>query len=354
MLRIFITHIVPQNEVLKYNLSVAASNFSHNLIDGRVFSKVYSILPTFIYGYIEKVDDMVIYSALRRFHIFNKIAPIVENISLYRKIPHKASIWYYNCTILNAILIILLKLLKPSVKQQMIILDYTPSSKLINRFYLWLANKMDGTIRLADSPLFTVKNSICLPGIVPMDGVSYPKIKTVTNEFLISGALGDNISMLPMLLDAFSKMPKMTLHITGKAPDLKLIEEYTSKCNNIIYHGMVEYKEYLEILHDTPFLLSTRNPKYPENQCNFPSKIIEALYHNRIIVSSLHYEQLNGIRYFEVATKVEDFITDVKRMTSMPQEKILQYANQADIVKKRFNVAVWKQTMEKIEHKLLI
>lgn len=348
MQRIFLTHIAPKDKILEYNLSVAASNFCHNLINGRAFDTVYSILPTFVTGKIEPFDGLV-YSSLRNLRFLNRLAPIVECFKLFSKIPRQSSIWYYNCTILNAPLIILLKLFKPKVKQQIIILDYTPSNNLMDRFLLWLTNHLDGAIKLADSPLFTIKNSICLPGVVPNEKNQYPRIISIKKEFLISGVLNENISMLSMLLDAFSEMPELTLHITGNAPNLDQINRYTQRYNNIIYHGMVGYEGYLHILHGTPFLLSTRNPTSPENQCNFPSKIIEALLHNRIVVSSLEYRQLDDIKYLIVAADKESFIKDMIEITTMPKEQLLLYANQSDITINKFSVAVWRDKIHEIE-----
>lgn len=349
MKRIFITHIVPKDKILDCKLSVAACNFSWNLIDGGTFDEYYSILPTFVR---KKVDgfDRQICSKLRKFRLTRWCAPIVENICLFCRISRRSSVWYYNCTVLNATLIVLLKLLKPSVKQQMIILDYTPSRKPMERFFLWLSNRMDGTIKLADSPLFTVKNTVCLPGITPADGKIYPLVGRIRKMFLISGALGDNIAMLPILLEAFSMMPEMALHITGKAPDLTLVDKYTSRYKNIIYHGMVEYAEYLRILHETPFLLSTRSPEYPENQCNFPSKIIEALLHNRIVLSTLHYRQLDGIRYFKISANTMGLVDDLRRITAKDESELMGYANQSGEVKTRFGCDVWKRWMTKIEN----
>lgn len=350
MLRIFITNIVPRDEVLKYNLSVASCNFSYNLIGSGGFNKIYSILPTFVKGDVKPFDGLI-YSRLRN-GIFSRFAPIVENIQLFRKIPSNSSVWYYNCTILNVTLILLLKFFKSNVKQQIIILDYTPSKNLFNRALLWVSNHVNGTICLAHSSLFTCKNSICLPGVVPMDSCSYPAIKEIKYEFLISGALNDNIAMLPMLLEVFAELPHCTLHITGNAPDYRLVEKYTTKYKNIIYHGMVSYDEYLQILHDTPFLLSTRNPESPENQCNFPSKIIEGLLHNRIILSTLHYVQIDGLKYFEVGSDKKSFKKSLCKISDMPSSQLLLYANQSEEVKRRFNSEVWKKCFVKIENRI--
>ena len=349
-MRIFVTHILPEHLVAKYGLSFAAYNFSCNLISGGLFDKVYSVLPTFVHGDIKTFEGLV-YSKVRNNKVLRCFAPMVENVALFRMLPRKSVVWYYNCTILNALLIILLMLFKPSVKQYMIILDYTPGFDVKGRFFLWLTNKMDGTIRLADSPLFTVKNSICLPGVVPLQVAEYPKVERISPDFLISGVLGENIAMLSMLLEAFSIMPELRLHITGKAPNEKQISQFTKRYPNIIFHGMVAYEEYLRILHSCPFQLSTRNPQMPENQCNFPSKIIEALLHNRIIVSTIHYPQLEGMHYFEVATDTKTFAEDIKRIANMDKGVLLKYANQGEEVKRRFNTDIWCDAMCKIELK---
>ncbi len=313
-----------------------------------MFDKVYSVLPTFVSGDVEPFDGLV-YSKLRKNGILRRFAPLMENISLFRRVPRKSEVWYYNCTILNALLILLLKWFKPSVKQYMIILDYTPSNSVTSRFFLWLTNRMNGTIRLADSPLFTVKNTICLPGVVSMKESECPKVEDVTPDFLVSGVLGENIAMLSMLLEAFTMVPELKLHITGKAQNKALVEQYAKQYPNIIFHGMVSYDEYLRILHSCPFQLSTRNPQMPENQCNFPSKIIEALLHNRIIISTIHYSQLEGIRYFEVGTDVKTFAEDLKQITCMEEKDLLKYANQGEEVKRIFNTDVWRDAMNKIE-----
>ena len=351
-MRIFVIHTAPKSQILKYNLSIAACNFSYTLIEGNKFDRVYSILPAFVKGEVEPFEGLV-YSKFRKNRFFFRLAPIVENLNLFYKIPRKASVWYYNCTTLNAFLIVLLKLFKPNVRQNLIILDYTPSRKPLERFFLWLANRMDGTIRLANSPLFTCRNSVCLPGVVPLYATEQPKITTITKTFLISGVLEDNIAMLPMMLEAFSEMPEMQLHITGKAPDLILVNQYTQKHKNIIYHGLVEYDEYLYILHNTTFLLSTRNPNMPENQCNFPSKIIEALLHNRIVISTLYYEQLKDIKYLKVASNVNDFIRDIKYFTCIPKNELLKYANQSRLIKDKFNTEIWNLYMSHIENNLI-
>ena len=251
-------------------------------------------------------------------------------------------------SLLNVWLVLLLRWFKPSVKVSVIVLDFTPGEKHY-KFFLKQINKCHGRILLANSPLFNKNNSVVLPGVTPETDVKYPQITEIKKEFLISGVLGENISMMSMLLEAFSKMPHLTLHITGVIDNDSKIKEAADKYKNIIYHGCVPYNKYLNILHSVPFQLSTRNPEYPENQCNFPSKIIEALLHNRIIVSTLHYEQLNGINYFEVPAEADGFIKAIEHIANIDDKELKCYANQSQFVKEMFNTNVWNKTICKIE-----
>lgn len=353
-MRYFITHIAPKDKILEYKVSSAACNFSYNLIGGGMFDKVYSILPANV---CEKKDftnnDGVeyIYSSLRWKGVLRKFAPIIENIRIFCQIKKGSSVWLYNMTMLNVWLVLLLRWFKPSVKVNVIVLDFTPGEKH-NDYFLKQINKCFGRILLANSPLFNKENSAVLPGVTPLNDIDYPKVTEIKKEFLISGVLGENIAMMSMLLEAFSKMPHLTLHITGIISDDSKIKEYANKYPNIKYQGCVPYNEYLEILHSTPFLLSTRNPEFPENQCNFPSKIIEALLHNRIIVSTLHYEQLNGIKYFEVPANTGGFIKAIEQIANLGEIELKSYANQSQLVKKKFNTTVWTNTISDIENKV--
>lgn len=354
MKRIFIAHILPRKDVLQNHLSVAGCNFCWNLIEGGVFDKVYSVLPPFINGNKNFDYPDLVYSDWRYSNgLKKKLAAIKEQLDIFKQIPQEASVWFYNITLINCFLFILLRLLRPKVKSNVIILDYTPYQRKYSLSYwmLWLCNHANGTITLANSPLFNVANTFLLPGVVPENTDTHPKVEIITKEFLISGVLREEISLISMLLKVFSKMPECKLHISGFCEDDSIIKEYSSKYNNIIYHGKVEYKEYVRLLETIPFLLSTRDPKAPENQCNFSSKIIEALLYNRIIVSTIHYAQLDGIKYFEVSSDVAQFAVDINQILAMSSDNILDFANQSSKVKAKYGVDIWKKAMEVIEQK---
>ena len=154
--------------------------------------------------------------------------------------------------------------------------------------------------------------------------------------------------MTPMVLKAFASLPDCTLHITGSVVNNEaMIKEYASKYDNIIFHGKISYKEYLELLHKITFQLSTRNVESPENKYNFPSKIIESLLHNRVVVSTMNYPQLEGINYAKVDQN--NFERDISDLVSNLDKTVARYANQANLVTEKFCAEEWNKSMSKIE-----
>ncbi len=353
-MRIFVTHISPKDKIIEYGISISASNFNHNLIEGHCFDKVYSIYPGFVKGNLDKPDDnsfTAIYSKWRcKGRIKLYLARFIEQYQLFKIIPHGAKVWYYNLTTLNILLFLLIKLFKPSVQQNIIILDFTPT-EIFHKIARHLINQMHGRISLSTFNKFNQHNLVCMPGVVPSQGNSHPTITTIKREFLLSGALKENIAMHSMLLDAFAEMPELTLHISGVLIDHKeKMMEYAEKFPNIHFHGKMPFDDFKALLSSVPFSLNTRKPSAPENLCNFPSKVIEAILYNRIIISTIHYPQLDGIDYFEVASDKETFKQDIRRIAAMDDTELLRYANQGGKAVERFSASRWNEVMTQIEN----
>lgn len=345
-MRIFVTHIAPREIGRKNGISVAATNFSYNLISGKVFDRVFSILPPYVPKLnprdLKDNDIFISNSFIRRLN--GKLAAIIEQFDLFWRIPKKSDVWFYNISALNKYLIKLLRIFKPSVKIYAIVLDYTPDdSKAIKM--LPIINSANGRILLSQSDIFNKNNSCCLPGVVPASRDGFPKIETIGNRFLISGQLSDNISMLSDLLQIFSNMPELELNISGKIPEVS--KSYASKYSNIRIHENLKFEQYIELLHSCPFLLSTRDPRFPENSCNFPSKIIEGLLHNRIIISTIDYPQLTPLKYLKVDAL--NLQRDIDKIARMSQDELLLYANQSALTYHYFNTEVWLRKMTEIE-----
>ena len=356
-MRIFQTFLLPDKLVTKYKLSFAAANFSRNLMRGAGFDKVYSLMPLTVKDELPLITEdgyEIVYSDWRKKGRFlAKFAIFQEQWKIFKQVKKSDSLWLYNLNIMNAMLFILVKLFKSSVKLNIIILDFTPAKswKEQNYWYLKLINRADGTICLAESPLFSIKNTALLPGVAPPTSEENPKVDNLNKEFLLSGVISPVIASTSMVLKAFSQMPECILHITGNVLEgEELIKEYAAKYPNIKYHGAVSFKGYMDIMHKVTYQLSTRDESYPENQCNFPSKIIETLLHNRIVVSTIAYKQLDGIKYFKVDSNYDAFKRQVSEICSKPHEVLMQYANQGDLVAKMFSTDVWYKKMNDIEN----
>lgn len=354
-MRIFITHILPEELVAKHKLSFAACNFSRNLIGGKGFDKVYTTMPLYVSGplSIDDNDCELVYSRLRiKGGLRARIATFAEQWTLFRQIPRKSNVWLYNISVLNVLLYFLLRLLKRSVNIYVIELDFTPPTKKYSKMglFLWMMNHAKGIIKLADSPLFTNRNAVCLAGVTPND-VNHPIVENPKPEFLLSGVLQPDISSIPTILDAFAKVPECTLHITGAWDNMDMMNSYTQKYSNIIYHGVLSFAEYQTLLHNVTFQLSLRNPNWADNTCNFPSKIIEALVHNRGIVSTIQYSQLDGINYIITERSEDGFVATLTAISKMSTVDLHKYINQGNKTKEKFSVEVWNKCMSEIESK---
>lgn len=356
-MRILQTFVLPDNLVARYKLSFAAANFSRNLLSGGGFDKCFSLMPVNVKGELPRVQEdgyEVVYSKWRKnARLLSRLAIFMEQLYIFKQVHKGDSLWLYNLNVINALLFILVKFLKPSVKLNVIILDFTPAVSWSeqNYWYLKLINMADGAISLSYSDLFKCKNISILPGVVPSTAGSEPIIKKLNNKYLLSGVLLEEIAQTSMILEAFSKLPQCELHITGKIDNDEKIKRYADTYENIVWHGSVLFSEYLSILHDCSFVLSTRDPQYPENQCNFPSKIIESLLHNRIIISTISYKQLDGIKYFKTSSDIEFFKQHIKSISALGEGTLREYANQGKKVKEMFSTMVWNDTIKKIEQK---
>ena len=352
-MRYFITNVLPHHLSGKYKISYAASNFSWALINSSVFDEVFSIAPINVSGAIDDVDmPELVYSAWRKGgRILQKLAPIKENFLIFRKIRSNSNIWFYNISILNIVLFFLCKWFKPSVHCNVIILDiYIPKRKLsFDALFLWAINHASATIKLSDSPLFTCKKTACLPGVVPFNTPLFPIIGRVKAEFLLSGLLREDISQITLVIRVFSKVKNARLYITGFSEKEEFLKQECSKYTNIYYYGELPFNKYIDLLHKVSFLLSTRDPKEEGNQCNFPSKIIEGILHNRIIISTIKYKQLDGLKYFSVSSDEDEFRNQIEEIIRMNTCELIQYANQSSYAKSMFNPNRWGKIMASLE-----
>lgn len=191
------------------------------------------------------------------------------------------------------------------IKSMIILADYSPAisyRKIICKIYAYLQLK---SIQTFDIVVGLSKNIekytgdkqqfICIEGGIDQSVYDFfcensnhgeQRNKSVT-RFMYSGIL-EQVTGVDLLLEAFSGMNgnDKELWISGKGSLYKLVSEYTKKDLRIHYLGMVRYEEYLEKLKKADVLINPRNMNLPENENNFPSKIMEYISTGKTIVST--------------------------------------------------------------------
>lgn len=354
MKRIFITNIVPENRITKFKVSPAGNYFSYNLIKGKLFSKTFSLVPIGILDNIEKKEFDYSITPIQHQTVnlpfFGKFLRIfMDNLVLIFSIKKNTSVWFYNLTKHNIFAFLVFRFLRKNVSTNIIVLDFTPSKYKISlsSFFYYLINKSNGIITLSDNFTFSNPNQSSIAGVVPSI-TNYPLLKVISLTFLLSGFITIRKSA-EKILRIFSQLPDYELHITGITDDEQLMKEYDSKYENIHYHGLLSYDSYLEILGKTTFCLNTRDSNYKENEFNFPSKIIEHLLYNKIIVSSMEYNQLENIKYFNIGSDEKCMLDFFKSLKEFSDSKLFKYANQSKIVKEIFGIEKWREVMVRID-----
>lgn len=115
--------------------------------------------------------------------------------------------------------------------------------------------------------------------------ISSPQYKEKT-VFMYSGTL-EPVTGIDRLLNAFGKLDEdCRLVITGKGSLSTLVQEAADRDLRIDFKGYVSDIEYINLLNQAEILINPRNMKMPENQNNFPSKVLEYLATGRMTISS--------------------------------------------------------------------
>lgn len=105
---------------------------------------------------------------------------------------------------------------------------------------------------------------------------------------LMYAGLLNRVTGVDLLLEAFSKIEdvRLKLVITGKGDLEDLVREYEKMDSRICFYGQLPYDGYLKKLQEAHILINPRNMDLPENQNNFPSKIMEYLATGKRIIST--------------------------------------------------------------------
>ena len=113
----------------------------------------------------------------------------------------------------------------------------------------------------------------------------HEKGKPIT--FMYSGLL-NHVTGINLLLDAMkqTKRQDIRLWISGKGELEEAVKAAAEDDDRICYLGHLPYEEYVRMLQKVDVFVNPRDMSLPENQNNFPSKIMDYLVTGKAIVST--------------------------------------------------------------------
>jgi glycosyltransferase involved in cell wall biosynthesis len=230
------------------------------------------------------------------------------------------------------------------------VLDYTPSENRwsTQNLILRCINHTNGIIALSSAQKINNKNKKIIPGVAPIMTPSYPELMKIDYVFLLSGILTKKRDP-KLILDVFSKLPHYALKICGIVENEDMFIEYSKRYSNIQYYGFLPYNQYIDLLKEAVFCINSRDSTFMENHYNFPSKVIEYLLYNKIVVSTMYYPQLKGINclYPNVGEAVFELFG---RIQTIDKNLLLQkFANQSQAIIQEMGITRWSEEMISIE-----
>lgn len=358
---IFITQVVPKNQVSKLKLSQAANNFCFRIAETCDCHHI-SIIPISVSKLLNcKQEDNCTYFQVRKYAhkgITKWLNVLIENILVFKYInkSEEANIWLYNIILPNVILFFLLKYF---TKKHVYVLlaDYNPARYpwIIRKIILLALRKCDGVISLSGRCKIQGQRILNIPGIYPQSEMCQSIGKFYGNrKFLLSGTINRNTG-LNLALDTFKEIKDAELYISGsvEAKELSLIKRYEIDYSNIHYLGMLPtYSDYLKLLDEVDFILSLRDPNEKVNLYNFPSKIIEALAHNRPVISTINYVELEGFNYFICNYSIDALSELVRKLLVINKEEMKPYLDNYNMLSKRFSESAWREGFNQMNNRI--
>ena len=164
--------------------------------------------------------------------------------------------------------------------------------KLYAKLMLWSVKKFNKVVGLScdiEKKLVRNQEFVLMEGGI--DEELYEKFSDVEDapeikNYMYSGLLAE-VTGVDVLLEAMKlNSEDITLTITGKGPLEGAVKSASEVDARIRYLGSLPYDEYIEELKHTDALINPRNMKLPENQNNFPSKVMDYLATGKPIIST--------------------------------------------------------------------
>lgn len=358
---IFITQVVPKDDVSRLKLSQAANNFCFRIAE-TCNCRHLSIVPISVTKMLDcRQNDGCTYFQVRKFaHVGIKkwLNVLSENIEVYKYVKQckEVNVWLYNIILPNIVLFFLLKYFSKK-RVHVLLADYNPTRYpwIVRKIILWALQKCESIISLSGRCKVKGQQILNIPGIYPQSEICQSAgVFHGNHKFLLSGTINRNTGLY-LALDTFKKIQEAELYISGlaNASQLSLIVEYEKNYPNIHYVGMLPtYADYLNLLNEVDFVLSLRDPDEAVNLYNFPSKIIETLAHNRPVISTINYVELDGFNYFTCNYSADDLGNLIQKLLTMDKDSMKPYMNNYDMLSRRFSEFAWKEAFNQINNRI--
>lgn len=168
------------------------------------------------------------------------------------------------------------------------------SGKLYARLQLWSMRQFDTVIGLSGKikdKLRKKQRFVLMEGGIDEElyhsFVYRPHEEGTPITFMYSGLL-NHVTGVNLLLDAMKQVEKqdIRLWISGKGELEEAVKAAAEEDDKICYLGHLPYEDYIRKLQEADVLVNPRDMSLPENQNNFPSKIMDYLAAGKVIVST--------------------------------------------------------------------
>jgi len=307
---------------------------------------------------LEKKGILYIIRSASSFRIYSFLKYI---LLLCKAINNNQVILLYNYYYINFMVPYLSRI--TGVKSVLIVADHTEPEEYSNPVRKFLAKKISHDFEKFDLLVFLseklynrykYKNSIVMEGGIDFELYRDFQPQRVGNKIriLYSGTL-NTVTGINILLDSIKGIKESNVEfiITGRGEYESQIVDMQKQDVRINYLGFISQKDYMDLLGNVHILVNPRNMELPQNDNNFPSKILEYLASGRIVISTRFpgYEKFIENIYFcdsmssDLANQMKNVIDNYNIIYNKSFTDNRELAKNFD----------WKIQIKKIEEELL-
>jgi glycosyltransferase involved in cell wall biosynthesis len=342
---------VPKDLVHIIGTPQASYNFVSILIEANCFDKIFSIVsPSYYDNRITSKDGMIFFqgkptkNTMKRIYYY-----VLSSLKFVVQTKKNDSIWFYNLCRANLFAYILLKfILFRKVYIILLDLNYAPPANFfsIQNIIVSLLKVSNGVIFLSSRTMVKHTRMLNIAGIIDKSKIQPLKVTSNTDFiFLFSGNLCPYTGF-DMIINVFKELPNYKLIVTGLSnSDISSLLKFS----NIDYLGYLPYDKYLLLYDQVDICFSLRNPDFPENINNFPSKILEYFCYNKIVVSTIKYPELDAFNYFSVEYSKDAIKEAILNICAMDKKDLYKYNDNQKSLISHFSAEKWIQGFEELE-----